>query len=61
MPDSNNTPEPTWMIRYRIPDRYDRSLRRAQIRNTDEMAVSSQYTNSVIKSPANTAPIAAPA
>jgi hypothetical protein len=34
---------------------------RAQIRNTDATAVSSQYTNSVIRSPAKVAAIAAPA
>ena len=61
MPTSSNIPEPTWMIRYRMPARSARRVRDAQIRKTELMAVSSQYTNSVIRSPANTALMAAPA
>ena len=44
-----------------MPAANDRSVRRAQIRKTEVIAVSSQNTNSVSRSPANTAPIAAPA
>ena len=49
------------MTRYRNPAPIARSVLRAQIRNAELTAISSQNTNRVIRSPANTAPRADPA
>ena len=59
-PERTNTPEPIWKIAYRIPAPMESEFLPAHTRNTEATAVISQYTNSVSKSPAKTAPIAEP-
>ena len=60
-PANNITPEATWTSKYLIAALLARCVPLANIKNTDVMAVASHHINSVIKSPACNAAIAAPA